>query len=82
MEQLIHNKKRKFPGIFLQYGTSGILFSSSTQSSQAPINIASTFDRDLMYKVGAAQAKEFKYFKKYIRRKSMENLWRRSFIMW
>ena len=54
------NKKRKFPGICLQDGPAGVRFSSSTQSWQASINTAATFDRDLMYKVGAAQAKEFK----------------------
>jgi beta-glucosidase len=54
------NKNRKFPGICLQDGPAGVRFSSSTQSWQAAINTAATFDRELMYKVGAAQGKEFK----------------------
>ena len=54
------NKERKFPGICLQDGPAGVRFAKNTQSWQAAINTASTFDRDLMYKVGVAQGKEFK----------------------
>ena len=54
------NKERNFPGICLQDGPAGVRLSSSAQSWQAAINTAATFDRDLMFKVGAAQGKEFK----------------------
>ena len=54
------NKKRGFPGMCLQDGPSGVRPSASTQSWQAAINTAATFDRQLMYDVGKAQGKEFK----------------------
>ena len=54
------NKARKFPGICLQDGPAGVRLATNVQSWQAAINTASTFNRNLMYKVGAAQAREFK----------------------
>ena len=54
------NLKRNFPGICLQDGPAGVRFSKKTTSWQASINTASTFDRDLIYKVDYAQGKEFK----------------------
>ena len=50
----------KFGGICLQDGPSGVRFSLSTQSWQAGINTASTFNKTLMYEVGKAQGKEFR----------------------
>ena len=54
------NVNKGFPGICLQDGPAGVRFSSNTQSWQAAINTAATFDRDIMYDVGKAQGKEFK----------------------
>ena len=50
----------KFGGICLQDGPAGVRFSTSTQSWQAGINNAATFNRTLMYEVGKAQGKEFR----------------------
>ena len=50
----------KFGGICLQDGPAGVRFSTSTQSWQAAINTASTFNKSLMYEVGKAQGKEFR----------------------
>ena len=50
----------KFGGICLQDGPAGVRFSKSTQSWQAAINTASTFNKTLMYEVGKAQGKEFR----------------------
>ena len=50
----------KFGGICLQDGPAGVRFSTSTQSWQAAINTASTFNKTLMYEVGKAQGKEFR----------------------
>ena len=50
----------KFGGICLQDGPAGVRFSLSTQSWQAGINTASTFNKTLMYEVGKAQGKEFR----------------------
>ena len=50
----------KFSGICLQDGPAGVRFSTSTQSWQAAINTASTFNKTLMYEVGKAQGKEFR----------------------
>ena len=50
----------KFGGICLQDGPAGVRFSTSTQSWQAGINTATTFNRTLMYEVGKAQGKEFR----------------------
>ena len=52
--------KDKFGGICLQDGPAGVRFATSTQSWQASINTASTFNRTLMYKVGKAQGKDFR----------------------
>ena len=52
--------ENKFGGICLQDGPAGVRFSTSTQSWQAAINTASTFNRTLMYEVGRAQGKEFR----------------------
>ena len=52
--------KDKFGGICLQDGPAGVRFSKSTQSWQAGINTASTFNKTLMYEVGKAQGKEFR----------------------
>ena len=54
------NKDKGFPGMCLNDGPSGVRPSASTQSWQASINTAATFDKDLMYDVGKAQGKEFK----------------------
>ena len=54
------NKDRGFPGMCLNDGPSGVRPSASTQSWQAAINTAATFDRQIMYDVGKAQGKEFK----------------------
>ena len=54
------NSTTGFPGICLQDGPAGVRFSNNTQSWQAAINTAATFNRTLMYEIGAAQAKEFK----------------------
>ena len=54
------NKDRGFPGMCLNDGPSGVRPSASTQSWQASINTAATFDREIMYDVGKAQGKEFK----------------------
>ena len=54
------NKDRNFPGLCLQDGPAGVRLATNNQHWQAAINTASTFNRDLMYKVGAAQGKEFK----------------------
>ena len=45
---------------FLQDGPASVRFATSLQTWQPSINTASTFNRDLMYKIGAAQAREFK----------------------
>ena len=50
----------KYGGICLQDGPAGVRFSTSTQSWQAAINTASTFNKTLMYEVGKAQGKEFR----------------------
>ena len=50
----------KFGGICLQDGPAGVRFSTSTQSWQAAINTATTFNKTLMYEVGKAQGKEFR----------------------
>ena len=50
----------KFNGICLQDGPAGVRFSTKTQSWQAAINTASTFNKTLMYEVGKAQGKEFR----------------------
>ena len=52
--------KDKFGGICLQDGPAGVRFSKSSQSWQAGINTASTFNKTLMYEVGKAQGKEFR----------------------
>ena len=52
--------ENKFGGICLQDGPAGVRFSNSTQSWQAAINTASTFNKSLMYEVGKAQGKEFR----------------------
>jgi beta-glucosidase len=52
--------KDKFGGICLQDGPAGVRFSQKTQSWQAGINTASTFNKTLMYEVGKAQGKEFR----------------------
>ena len=49
--------KRKFPGIYLQDGTAGVVFSNNTQSWQAAIYTVSTFNRTLMLEIGASQGK-------------------------
>ena len=54
------NKARNFPGICLQDGPAGVRFGKNIQHWQAAINTATTFNRDLMYRVGVAQGKEFK----------------------
>ena len=46
--------------VFLQNGPAGVRFATSLQTWQPSINTASTFNRDFMYKIGAAQAREFK----------------------
>jgi len=53
------NINKGFPGICLQDGPAGVRFSNYTTSWQAAINTAATFNRTLMYEVGAAQGKEF-----------------------
>ena len=50
----------KFGGMCLQDGPAGVRFAPSTQSWQAGINTASTFNRTLMYEVGRVQGKEFR----------------------
>ena len=50
----------KFGGICLQDGPAGVRFSKKTQSWQASINTAATFNKSLMYEVGKAQGKEFR----------------------
>ena len=52
--------EKKFGGICLQDGPAGVRFSTKTQSWQAAINTASTFNKTLMYEVGKAQGKEFR----------------------
>ena len=52
--------KGKFGGICLQDGPAGVRFSENTQSWQASINTASTFNKTLMFEVGKAQGKEFR----------------------
>ena len=52
--------ENKFGGICLQDGPAGVRFSTSTQSWNAAINTASTFNKTLMYEVGKAQGKEFR----------------------
>ena len=54
------NKARNFPGLCLQDGPAGVRLAKNTQHWQAAINTATTFNRDLMYKVGVAQGLEFK----------------------
>ena len=56
----IESIPNKFGGICLQDGPAGVRFSTSTQSWQAAINTASTFNKTLMYEVGKAQGKEFR----------------------
>ena len=51
------NIKRKFPGIYLQDGTVGVVFSNNTQSWQTAIYTVSTFNRTLMLEIGASQGK-------------------------
>ena len=53
------DRNKGFPGMCLQDGPAGVRFSPSTTSWQAAINTAATFNRTLMYEVGAAQGKEF-----------------------
>ena len=50
----------KFDGICLHDGPSGVRFSKNTQSWQAGLNTAATFNKTLMYEVGKAQGKEFR----------------------
>ena len=50
----------KFGGICLQDGPAGVRFSTSTQSWQAGINTASTFNKTLRYEIGKAQGLEFR----------------------
>ena len=50
----------KFGGICLQDGPAGVRFSKRTQSWQASINTAATFNKSLMYEVGKGQGKEFR----------------------
>ena len=54
------NKDKNFPGICLQDGPAGVRLATNQQHWQAAINTATTFNRELMYKVGVAQGKEFK----------------------
>ena len=50
----------KFEGICLHDGPAGVRYSKNTQSWQAGINTAATFNKTLMYEVGKAQGKEFR----------------------
>ena len=52
--------KNKFEGICLHDGPAGVRYSKNTQSWQAGINTAATFNKTLMYEVGKAQGKEFR----------------------
>ncbi|ORX49362.1 beta-glucosidase [Piromyces finnis] len=53
-------ERKGFKGLCLQDGPAGVRFAEGSATSwQAAINTASTFDRDLYYKVGAAQGNEF-----------------------
>ena len=50
---------KNFTGICLQDGPAGVRFSKKTTSWQSSINTASTFDKNLIYKVGEFQGREF-----------------------
>ncbi|ORX77170.1 hypothetical protein BCR32DRAFT_283457 [Anaeromyces robustus] len=53
-------ERKGFAGLCMQDGPAGVRFAKGTATSwQASINTAATFDRELLYKVGAAQGKEF-----------------------
>ena len=52
--------ERNFPGICLQDGPAGVRPSDYTTTWQAAINSAATFNKDLVYQIGAAQGGEFK----------------------
>ena len=53
------NKKVKFPGMCLQDGPAGIRFVKGKGISwQSNLNLASTFNKTLMYEVGKAQGEE------------------------
>ncbi|OUM64902.1 glycoside hydrolase family 3 protein, partial [Piromyces sp. E2] len=53
-------ERKGFKGLCLQDGPAGVRFANGTATSwQAALNTASTFDRDLFYKVGEAQGDEF-----------------------
>ena len=55
------NEKVNFKGMCLQDGPAGIRFANGTGISwQANLNLASTFNRTLMYEVGKAQGEENK----------------------
>ena len=52
---------KKFNGMCLQDGPSGIRFAEGTSISwQAPINTAATFNKNLIYEIGKAQGEESK----------------------
>jgi len=54
-------ERKDFAGLCLQDGPAGVRFAKGTATSwQASINTAATFDRKLLYEVGAAQGKEFR----------------------
>ncbi|ORX77163.1 beta-glucosidase [Anaeromyces robustus] len=54
-------ERKGFAGLCMQDGPAGVRNARGTATSwQASINTAATFDRDLLYKVGAAQGKEFR----------------------
>ena len=54
------NEKVNFKGICMQDGPAGVRFANGTSISwQASINTASTFNKNLMNKVGIAQGEEF-----------------------
>ncbi|KAI8913160.1 putative beta-glucosidase [Powellomyces hirtus] len=50
----------KFPGLCLQDSPLGVRFGDRTSSFPAGINVAATFDKDLMYKQGVAMGEEFR----------------------
>ncbi|KAJ3279109.1 hypothetical protein HDU76_009635, partial [Blyttiomyces sp. JEL0837] len=49
-----------FPGLCLQDSPSGIRFADKVSAFPASINVAATFDKDLMYKHGVAMGEEFR----------------------
>ena len=50
----------KFPGMCLQDSPTGVRFTSNASAFSASLNVASTFDKNLMFEHGVAMGSEFR----------------------